>query len=89
MAKRRRREYLRLLDSSKASKAAAESAIDAFNRVRHDYRDEATLILLTNAWELLAKAILVQKKESIRRGQRGETIAAEVAVTRLENNRLL
>ena len=32
MAKRRRREYLQLLD---AAKAAAESAVDAFNRVRH------------------------------------------------------
>ena len=86
MAKRRRREYLRLLD---AAKAAAESAIDTFNRARHPYRDEATLILLTNAWELLAKAVLVQRHESIRRGQRGETIAAEIAIARLQNKRLL
>lgn len=86
MAVRRRREYLQLLD---ASKAAAESAIDMFNRVRNPYRNEASLILLTNAWELLAKAVLVQRKESIRKGQRGETISAEMAVLRLQNKKLL
>jgi Domain of unknown function (DUF3644) len=46
-----------------ASKAAAETAIDAFNRVRHPYRKKTALMLLTNAWELLAKAILVQAHE--------------------------
>ena len=66
MAKRRRREYLILLDNSKA---AAETAIDSFNRVRHPYRDETTLILLTNAWELLAKAILVQARQTISKGK--------------------
>ncbi len=80
MAKRRRREYLQLLD---AAKAAAESAVDAFNRVRHPYRNETTLILLTNASELLAKAVLVQKKESIKKGQRGDTISAETFIRRI------
>lgn len=86
MAERQRREYLQLLD---AAKAAVESAVDAFNRVRHPYRNETTLILMANAWELLAKAILVQKKESIKRGQRGDTIPAEVALIRLQNHRIL
>jgi hypothetical protein len=86
MPKRIRREYLQLVD---AAKAAAESAIDAFNRVRHPYRRETTLILLANAWELLAKAVLVQAKESISRGQRGETIAGEVAVFRLQQKGLI
>ena len=54
MAKRRRREYRLLLDKSKA---AAETTIDQFNRVRHPYRNETTLILLANAWELLSKAV--------------------------------
>src|SRR5690606_23575737 len=40
-------------------------------------------ILMTNAWELLAKAILVQAHQSIRQGQRGETISAERAIYRL------
>jgi hypothetical protein len=86
MAKRRRREYLQLLD---AAKAAAETAVDAYNRVWHPYRDQTTLLLLTNSWELLAKAILVHKKESIARGQRGETISAEVAIHRLQLKQLL
>lgn len=80
MTKRRRREYLILLD---AAKAAAETAIDSYNRVRHPYRNETTLILLTNAWELLSKAILVQAHQSIKKGKRGNTITAEQAVSKL------
>lgn len=79
--RRRRREYLILLDNAKA---AAETAIDQFNKVRHPYRNETTLILLANAWELLAKAVLVQGHNSIRkRGRNDETISGEVAVSRL------
>jgi hypothetical protein len=52
MPQRTRREYLQLLD---AAKMAAEAAIDSFNAVRRPYRTEATLLLFTNAWELLAK----------------------------------
>lgn len=86
MAKRRRREYLQLLD---AAKVAAEVGIDAFNCVWHPYRNETTLLLISNAWELLAKAVLVHKKESISRGQRGETISGEVAVYRLTQKKAL
>lgn len=86
MAKRRRREYLQLLD---AAKRAAETAIDAYNSVWHKYRDQTTLLLLANAWELLAKAILVQQRESIARGQRGETISGEEAVHRLQLKKLI
>ena len=82
----RQREYLALL---KSAKCAAESAIDSFNRVRHPYRDECTVILLTNAWELLAKAVLVKRKQSIRRDRRGNTIAAEVAVAKLRDQKVL
>ncbi|HJQ95158.1 MAG TPA: DUF3644 domain-containing protein [Acidimicrobiia bacterium] len=86
MANRRRREYLQLLDSGKA---AIELAVDCFNRVHNPYRTESTLILAANAWELLAKAVLVQKHLSIRRGRRGETIGAEIAVLRLKEKGLL
>jgi hypothetical protein len=86
MPRRKRREYLQPLD---AAKAAAETGIDAFNGVWHPYRFETTLLLLTNAWELLAKAVLLQQKESIARGQRGETISAEVAVYRLQAKQIL
>lgn len=86
MAQRRRREYLQLLD---AAKAAAELAVDSFNRVRNPYRNESTLILMANAWELLAKAVLVQAKTSIQRGNRGESIAAEQAILRLQQRKVL
>lgn len=86
MAARRRREYLQLLD---AAKAAIEVAVDAFNRVRNPYRGESALILLANAWELLAKAVLVQKHRSIKRGNRGETIGAEVTVARMKDVKVL
>lgn len=86
VATQRRWEYLRLLESAKA---ALEIAVDCFNRVHNPYRNESTLILLTNAWELLAKALLVQKKQSIWRGRRGETISAEVAVHRLRESKIL
>jgi len=86
MAKRNRREYLQFLD---AAKAAAETAIDSFNSVWHPYRNQTTLLLLTNAWELLGKAVLLQEKESIHKGQKQETISAEVVIYRLQNKKLL
>lgn len=81
-----KREYLQLL---KKAKCAAETAIDSFNRVYHPYRDECTVILLTNAWELLAKAVLVKRQQSIKRDKRGNTIAAEVAVFRLREQKVI
>lgn len=81
-----RREYLQLLERAKL---AAEAAIDSFNRVHNPYRDECTTILLTNAWELLAKAVLVKKRQSIRRDRRGNTISAELAVSRLREQKIL
>jgi hypothetical protein len=86
MAKRRRREYLEFLDRAKV---AIEVGIDAFNCVWHPYRNETTLLLLSNAWELLAKAVLLHKKESIAKGQRGETISAEVAIHKLVIKKLI
>ena len=77
---------MQLLDAAKAS---LELSVDTFNRVRNPYRNEGTLILLTNGWELLAKAILVQQHEPITKGRRGERIAAEVAIARLQNRGLL
>jgi len=86
MIKRSRREYLRLLD---ASKIAAESAIDIFNSVWHPYRNQATLMLLANSWELLSKAVLVHEKESILRAKGGDTISAQEAVFKLQNRKIL
>lgn len=86
MATKRRREYLIYLDKAKE---AALAAIDSFNGVNQPYRVEATLLLLANAWELLAKAILIQKKESIKQGKRGDTISAEKAVHKLLSKKLI
>jgi hypothetical protein len=66
-----------------AAKIAFEVGVDAFNCVWHPYRHQSTLILISNGWELFAKAVLLHEKESIVRGHRGETISAEVAVHRL------
>jgi hypothetical protein len=86
MAQRQRREYLQFLD---AAKVAAEASIDAFNSPWHRYRFETTLLLLSNAWELMSKAVLLELKESIAKGQRGDTISAEEAVRRLTAKSLL
>lgn len=84
--KRQRREYLRFLDKSKES---AECAIDNFNRAKGPFRTEATLMLLGVAWELLAKAILIQMKKPIKKTNSEDTISAEVAVSRLFSEKRL
>ena len=44
---------------------AINGAINSFNQVYGDYNTEITIILLGNAWELLAKSILIKQKEDI------------------------
>jgi len=83
---KRRREYLRFLDKAIL---ALEEAVGSFNRVNAPYKNETTLILLTNAWELLAKSVLKKRKLPIEKGDRGETISAEVAVSRLRQQKIL
>ena len=79
--KRQTRQYLQL---ASAAKKATLTAIDNFNRVHGDYKTETTLILLANAWELLAKAILVKKKKGIYKDKsKKETISCEQALNRL------
>jgi len=65
-----------------------ESAIDSFNRVKHPYRDETTLLLISNSWELLAKAVLVKKKISIETNKENSISAAE-AISKLTHNNVL
>ncbi len=60
-----------------------ESAIDNFNRVNHPHRNETTLLLIANAWELLAKCVLVKRKISIKKDKQGHSISAEQAVSKL------
>lgn len=49
----------------KNSKAALLASIEIYNKPQIQYRDECFVILLLNAWELLLKAILSKKKQSI------------------------
>jgi hypothetical protein len=78
-----KREYLRLLEKAIY---ALEGAIDTFNSVHQPYRNETSLILMTNAWELLAKAVLVRHHKPIVGGRPGTTIPAEMAVSRLRQD---
>jgi hypothetical protein len=61
------------------------SAIDAFNGVHDKYKIEICLILLTNAWELLGKAILIKKKQEIKKDKKGKTLSAEIVLSRLKS----
>ena len=47
------------------SKAAMIAAIEIYNKPMFQYRDECTVILLLNAWELLLKSIILKHEESI------------------------
>jgi hypothetical protein len=80
------REYLQLMEKAIY---AVEEAVDAFNRVGRPYKVETCLLLMTNAWELLAKAVLVKRRQSILKDSQGNTISAEVAVSRLKSLSLL
>jgi uncharacterized protein YutE (UPF0331/DUF86 family) len=66
------------------------TAIDSFNRVYGPYRVENTLILLTNSWELLAKAVLLKKHVDIYRDKTKDiTISAEEAVNILLEHKVI
>lgn len=47
------------------SLAALSAAIEVYNKPRIQYRDECTVILIVNAWELLLKAILSKHRVRI------------------------
>jgi hypothetical protein len=50
--------------------SALAAAIEIYNKPRIEYRDECTVILLVNAWELLLKAILSKHRVRIFYGKR-------------------
>ena len=77
--KKLKRKYLIHLDKSINALLAS---IDRINSVYDPYKTEQSLILLTNAWELLAKSVLIRDKESILLGD-SRTITAEDAITKL------
>ena len=41
------------------------AAVEIYNKPIFQYRDECTVILLLNAWELLLKALLSKNKKSV------------------------
>lgn len=77
---RKKREYLRLLEKSIQ---AMEESVAAFNGVKRPYKVELSLILMTNAWELLAKAVLVKHHKRIVLDSRGNTIPAGLSVAKI------
>lgn len=74
----------RLVDNSLA---AMLSAVEIYNKPQMTYRDEITVMLVINAWELALKATLRQKGRSIfypkRRGEKYRSIAIDDALGRV------
>lgn len=68
---------------------AIHSAIERANSINDPYYKEGSVILLANAWELLAKAVLIKHSGEAaiyETGSRKErTITAEVAVSKLKS----
>lgn len=68
--------YRKLLGGAKAAMIAA---IEIYNKPTFQYRDECTVILLMNAWELALKALLSKNKRSIfypkKKGQPYKTLS--------------
>jgi hypothetical protein len=79
----------RLVDNSVA---AMLGAIEMYNKPQMTYRDEVTVILIVNAWELALKAVLVQEKQSIHykkeRGKPYRSISIDDALNRMSGRAL-
>ena len=61
------------------SRSALLAAIELYNKPRIEYRDETVVILMLNAWELILKAMLSRRRQSIfypkKRGQPYKTLS--------------
>lgn len=79
----------RLVDNSLAAMLAA---VEVYNKPRMTYRDEVTVMLIVNAWELALKAALRQENRSIfykkERGERYRSIALDDALGRVNASNL-
>lgn len=68
------------------------SAIEVYNKPRMEYRDEVTVVLVVNAWELALKAALRQATKRIyypkKRNEPYRTLAAEDALKQVVNHKL-
>jgi len=79
----------RLVDNSLAAMLAA---VEVYNKPQMTYRDEVTVMLIVNAWELALKATLRQKNRSIfypkQRGERYRSVGLDDALGRVSANKL-
>ncbi|MEV2226455.1 DUF3644 domain-containing protein [Nocardia vinacea] len=79
----------RLADNSLAAMLAA---IEVYNKPRMTYRDEVTVMLVVNAWELALKATLRQQRQSIfypkKPGQRYLSVSIDDALGRMNAQNL-
>lgn len=79
----------RLVDNSLAAMLAA---VEVYNKPQMTYRDEVTVMLIVNAWELALKATLRQKNHSIfyskQRGERYRSIGIDDALGRIGGRKL-
>lgn len=79
----------RLVDNSLA---AMLSAVEVYNKPQMTYRDEVTVMLVVNAWELALKATLRQEKRSIfypkKRGEKYRSIGLDDALNQLTVKKL-
>jgi hypothetical protein len=79
----------RLADNSLS---AMLSAIELYNKPRITYRDEVTVVLVINAWELAAKAALRKNGHGIfypkRRGQRYRSLTLDDSLNRIYSHNL-
>lgn len=68
------------------------SAVEIYNKPQMVYRDEVTVMLIVNAWELALKAALRQRNRSIfypkRRGERYRSIGIDDAMGRVSANQI-
>ncbi|MGM0782002.1 MAG: DUF3644 domain-containing protein [Actinomycetota bacterium] len=74
------------------SLSAMLAAIEVYNKPRMEYRDEVTVLMVVNAWELALKAALKKANKRIfypkDRGKPYRTLAAEDALKQVENHKL-
>ncbi|MGY1895027.1 DUF3644 domain-containing protein [Nocardia gipuzkoensis] len=79
----------RLADNSLAAMLAA---VEVYNKPRMTYRDEVTVTLVVNAWELALKATLRQQRQSIfypkKAGQRYLSVSIDDALGRMNAQNL-
>lgn len=79
----------RLVDNSMAAMLAA---VEVYNKPQMTYRDEVTVTLVVNAWELSLKATLRQANRSIfypkKRGERYRSIGVDDAIGRVTSAKL-